>query len=485
MLVIGLLVGLVSLAAFPVWGGSAGLSNRLNKVLSQPVFEGAEISALVVLEESGQVLYERQPDRALIPASNVKILTSLAVLDGFGPAHQFETRVLSDAPPDANGGVATLYVKGGGDPAVNSEDWWRLAADLRNKGLRSVSGDLVLDDTALDDVRWHPKVRGRSSRAYHAPVGALTANYGSFAVTVTPGKRVGDPLGVTLDPQVDYLILSNKGATIAAKSRRTLVVDRTAGEGGESVQIRGALRIGDKPKTYYRSVLNPTLYAGAVLRMQLTAVGIEVAGKIRVEKVPAGRHELHVHKGRPLASIVRLFMKYSNNAIAETLVKNLGALESGSQGTWRDGTLAMRRRLIELGLNPKSFDLVDGSGLSYENRATPRAMVGALNLASRSFQIGPELISALPIGARDGTLEERVSDSIDRIRAKTGLLNQVTALSGFADATFAQGGSEPAGARRRVVFSIMVNGYKRTDKEAMGGVDDFVAALVASPPEDR
>jgi D-alanyl-D-alanine carboxypeptidase/D-alanyl-D-alanine-endopeptidase (penicillin-binding protein 4) len=456
---------------------ASALSGRLDRVLQLPGIRGAKVSALVVVEATGEVLYSREPDRPLIPASNVKILTALVSLDAFGPTHQIETRVLSDGPPDGAGKVGNLYLIGGGDPAVNSEDWWRLAADLRNAGLRRVAGDLVLDDTALDRVRWHPTVRGRSSRAYHAPVGALTANYGSFAVTVRPGKKVGDPVIVNIDPPVSYLTLSNLGTTIPAKRRRTLVVDRSAGSGFEQVEVRGSLRVGDEPKTYYRSVLNPTRYAGSVMQMQLQSLGVEIAGEIRVAKAPEDAFELHVHKGRPLAEIIRLFVKYSNNAIAETLVKNLGAMASGGVGTWQEGAPEMRRRLIALGLDPQSFQLVDGSGLSYENRVTARALVRALMLAGRSFRIGPEVISALPISARDGTLEKRAEGSIDRVRAKTGLLNQVTALSGFAEVPLGQVGNKGDVTLRRVVFSIMVNGYRHTDEAAMDAVDEFVSVL--------
>jgi D-alanyl-D-alanine carboxypeptidase/D-alanyl-D-alanine-endopeptidase (penicillin-binding protein 4) len=132
----------------------------------------------------------------------------------------------------------------------------------------------------------------------------------------------------------------------------------------------------------------------------------------------------------------------------------------------------MRRRLIGLGLDPESFELVDGSGLSYEDRASPRAFVTALQVARASFRFGPELLSALPIAARDGTLRKRTRDSVDRVRGKTGLLNQVTGLSGFAQLSAQEGSQEIA------IFSILVNGYRGTDEQAMAEVDRFAAELL-------
>jgi D-alanyl-D-alanine carboxypeptidase/D-alanyl-D-alanine-endopeptidase (penicillin-binding protein 4) len=117
--------------------------------------------------------------------------------------------------------------------------------------------------------------------------------------------------------------------------------------------------------------------------------------------------------------------------------------------------------------------LVDGSGLSTENRVSARTLVSALRLAESSFEVGPEFISALPVAATDGTLERRAEASVGRVRAKTGLLTGVTGLSGFANGA----GGE------RFVFSVLVNGYRGSDRGAMKAVDGFIAALVSAPPE--
>ena len=126
--------------------GDPGLVERLDATLTHPGLRGAQIAALVVDSDTGKVLYARDPDRALVPASNVKILTALAVLAALGPSHRFVTEVLADRVPDAEGVVDTLYVRGGGDPALPSEELWRLAADLRRAGLREVREALVVEE---------------------------------------------------------------------------------------------------------------------------------------------------------------------------------------------------------------------------------------------------------------------------------------------------------------------------------------------------
>jgi D-alanyl-D-alanine carboxypeptidase/D-alanyl-D-alanine-endopeptidase (penicillin-binding protein 4) len=437
------------------------LATRLTAALNHPGLRGAKVGALVVQADGGRVLFERGADQALVPASNLKILTALAALSTFGPTHRFTTRVYANALPDAKGAVDMLAVRGGGDPALTSEEWWRLAADLYRQGLRRVRGDLVLDDAYFDQERWNPAWDAVSARAFHAPVGALSANYGSFAVEVAP--RAGAAPRIGIDPPLSYFELVDRTKIGAGP----LTVERQSDGARDRVVVGGAPPAGS-PVTIFRSVSDPVRYAAAVLRMQLTALGIAVDGQDRIAPVPAGATELLAFAGKPLADILRLLMKYSNNNIAEILVKDLGAERSGPPGTWTNGIAAARQTLTGLGVPASGFQTVDGSGLSPSNRVTPRTLVGALRIARASFAFGPEFESALPIAARDGTLSARVAGAPDAIRAKTGLLNGAAALSGFARA---RDGSV-------VVFSLLVNDYARGDADAIAGIDGFAAALV-------
>jgi D-alanyl-D-alanine carboxypeptidase/D-alanyl-D-alanine-endopeptidase (penicillin-binding protein 4) len=468
---------LVLCALLAALAGPARASDRLAAALEAALgaraLRGAHLGVLVVDAADGRVLFARAPDRPLVPASNLKILTAVAVLDAFGPAHRFTTRVLADAPPDAAGAVERLYLRGGGDPALTSESFWRLAADLRLLGLAQVRGGIVVDDSAFDDERWHPSWGQVGSRAYHAPVGALTANYGAFTVEVTPGSRAGEALRVRLDPPVDYLRVVNRARTGARGSRATLAVERVAVGDVEEVRVSGELPAGGTSRRFYRSVADPGRYAGSVARLQLEANGVAVGPALARSTPPAGAVELLAFEGEPLGSIVRSFVKYSNNGIAETLLKALGAAHEGGRGGWASGARALTERLAAFGLDPGALRLVDGSGLSTRNRLTPRALVTALLRARASFAIGPEFVAALPIAARDGTLQKRADASGPRVRAKTGLLEGVTGLSGYAE--LADG--------REAVFSILVNGYRSADEEAMAAVDAFVAALVSRGAE--
>ncbi|MBW2493792.1 MAG: D-alanyl-D-alanine carboxypeptidase/D-alanyl-D-alanine-endopeptidase [Deltaproteobacteria bacterium] len=463
--------GIAAALALSLAGAAAAndLSSRLDAALRSRALRDASIGVLVVAQDDGRVLYERRADRALTPASNQKILTAIAALSVFGPAHRFVTQIYADAPPDAEGGVDVLAIRGGGDPSLTSEQYWRLAADLRLLGIRRVRNGLLLDASAFDGERWHPSWGQTSARAYHAPVAALSANYGAFSATVEPGAKPGDPVRVLLDPPVPHLQLHNRAKTGNSKSATSLAVDRMRSGGVEEVVVSGSVRAASAAKAYHRSVLDPVRYAGSVLRAQLEANGISVEGENRLGVVPESMLLLDEFEGKSLADAVQLFLKYSNNTMGEMLVKALGVRSSGI-GSWSAGIAAVRAELERLEIDVAGLSIVDGSGLSYQNRVTPRALVSALRVASASFDFGPEFVAALPIAAADGTLEKRTEGAADRVRAKTGLLTRVTSLSGYA----------MSADDRPLVFSVLVNGFGGSDEAAMAAVDRFASELTQS-----
>ena len=449
---------------------ASDLTERVGAALRHPALRHGAVGVLVVRADNGQTLFERLPDTMFVPASNLKILTAVAALASFGPTHRFTTRVYTDTGPDHAGTVGTLAVRGGGDPALTSEDWWRLAGAVRRQGVQRVRGDLLVDDSHFDRQRWNPAWGAISDGAYHAPVGALAANYSSFIVHMRAGIEPHQPLRISVEPRVPYLRLANHADTGARTDPRTLRVHRHVDTDIEEVRVSGALPVGSNPAVFHRSVANPVAYAGAVFRMQLAAHGIGVEGVIRSGVTPNDYRELLAFEGKPLSDIVRLFMKHSNNNIAECLVKAMGVETHGESGSWQNGLRAMREQLVSLGLDPRGFTLADGSGLARTNRVSPRTLVNALRIGRGSFQFGPEFSASLPIAGRDGTLAGRAPAAIDAVRAKTGLLHGAAGLSGYAAS---QDGVE-------LVFSILANDYRASGAEVMAAIDGVANALTNS-----
>jgi serine-type D-Ala-D-Ala carboxypeptidase/endopeptidase (penicillin-binding protein 4) len=446
------------------------LTARLDAALAARALRGARVGALVVSARDGREIYAREADRALVPASNQKILTSLAALSAFGPAHRFTTDVRADHGPDATGAVGTLYVIGGGDPDLTAERWWRLAADLRARGVARV-GDIVLDDGRFDRERWHPSWGAVSSRAYHAPVASLGASYGAFTAWLAPGAAPGDPVAVRIDPPIDYFEVVNRARTGPPRRGYRFQLERQETPQGERILVSGLLPAGARPAPVLRSVSDPVRFAGAVLRAQLGAVGIDVRGETRVGPAPPGAVPILAFAGSSVAEAVVPFLKWSVNVVGETLCKDLAILRGAPRGTFVAGAAAIRDELARLGVPLADTVIVDGSGLSYWNRTTPRALVGALRIAHDRFGVAPELGAGLPILGTDGTLRRRGAGARGLVRAKTGLLTRIVALSGYA--------LGPDGDQR--VFSLIVNGYRGDARSAMRALDGFAEALTAQP----
>lgn len=459
------LLALVTALHLPAASDAGELPARLERALAHPGCRAAQLGVLVVDAASGDEIFARNADTPLAPASNMKVLTAVAALAAFGPAHQFTTTVSSDVPIGADGSIGTLAVRGGGDPALTSEELWRMAADLARLGLRRVRDGLLLDDSYFDDQRWNEAWGAGSARAYHAPVAALTANYGSFAAQVVPPAKKAQRARVSLDPPAPFLALVD-GITVGGKT--DVIVDRSADGERDRIRVAGSVRPGGDSVVVQRSVSDPVRYAGSVLRMQLQALGIAVDGADRVGPVPPGFHELLAFRGKPLAQVIGLLMKWSNNNVAEMLVKNLGARASGAPGSWPSGLAAARAQLGALGVDLSGLRMLDGSGLAKDNRVTARSLVSALRAGRASFAFGAELEASLPIAGRDGTLRKRAPDATDRARAKTGLINGVATLSGYA---------RTAGGRD-VAFSLLNNGAAAGDAAAMAANDAFLEALV-------
>jgi D-alanyl-D-alanine carboxypeptidase/D-alanyl-D-alanine-endopeptidase (penicillin-binding protein 4) len=464
-----LLLAILTFAIAPpsARGQSDGVGAALEAAVSVPALRGVDLSVLVVERRTGTRVFARDASRPLIPASNQKLLTAAAVLQAFGVAYRFETRLVAAAPIDAEGGVEGLCLVGAGDPALTSEEWWRLAADLRRSGLQQVHGEICLDDSIFDDVRWHPNWRPVSARAYHAPISGLSANYGAFAVEIGPGRAAGEPARVALDPPLHHVAVRNR-ATTAAGGRARLLVRRRAGEAGESVEVSGQIASGHRPRVVYRSTARPTLYAGALFRAQLQANGIAAGQGVRVGAAAPEARELHVHRGKTMAEIVGLLLKYSNNQIAESLVKSLGVRQAGAPGSWETGLVSLRGELERRGLPLSGVQIADGSGLSRENRVSAELLVALLRAIDRDFSAAPEILAALPIAGVDGTLKDRAGAARGRVRAKTGRLDGVASVSGIASS---YGG-------REFIFSLIANGRAGNDAAVAKAIDDFLAALV-------
>ena len=469
---------LLAVLARPVTAADeATLSQALAAFLRAPALRGARVGVVVEDLATGQRLVEHAPNEDLVPASNQKLLISAASLERWGPAHRFETPILVEG--EIVDGVldGTLWIVGQGDPSWVSETVWKLAEEIRLQGVREIKGGIGVDPSRFDAQRFHPDWEPVSSRAYYAPVSALSANYSSFRIDVVPGEHVGAPVGLRLAPALSYFRGAADAVTLRGGGQLVLDIDVLPDGSGESVRVSGAVSADRPTSTYWRAVGLPERYAAALLRAQLEAQGVRVGPRVRIGPAPAGARELLRFAGESLALEVRLLDKFSNNYVAEQLTKILGAEQYGAPGNWDKGTRALTAYLEASGISDPALVIADGSGLSPRNRIAPATLTAVIRRAAKRFDSGPEFLSALPIGGREGTLEDRMQDGAVSIRAKTGHLRRVAALSGVVPG--------PDGTTR--VFSILVNGARGDAEGVDVAIDAFAERLgsaAADPPRD-
>jgi D-alanyl-D-alanine carboxypeptidase/D-alanyl-D-alanine-endopeptidase (penicillin-binding protein 4) len=459
--------------------GTAGADeDPVSALLLEKSLRGAQIGVAVSDLEAGSTLFESRADRSLIPASNQKLLIAAAALEHWGPTHRFETPVFIDGDLDEKGVLdGSLWIEGSGDPSLVSESLWKLAEEIRLAGIREIRGGIAVDSSYFDAQRFHPDWEPVSARAYHAPIGAFAVNYSSFRIEVRAAETLGRPAVVSIAPRTAYLHVDSRVRTEARSGPLKIGVDTLPSGLGDRVQVHGVVAPNGEGKTYWRAVTQPEGYAASMLRTQLQAQGIAVAGPTRSGRVPPSARELLRFQGESVAILVQRLSKFSNNFVAEQLTKLLGAAEAGPPGTWEKGAAAISRWVETSGLPYRDVTVRDGSGLSARNRVSARALVGLLARVSERFEWGPEFLAALPLGGLDGTLEDRLNGEPIPLRAKTGHLRRVSSLSGYVETLDG----------RRLAFAVLINGARGAALDVDAALDRFVTRLSQlriEPPTD-
>jgi D-alanyl-D-alanine carboxypeptidase/D-alanyl-D-alanine-endopeptidase (penicillin-binding protein 4) len=461
----------VSPAVRAAAGEREALRKAVDQLLAQPPLAGARVSVEVDALEDGQPVVSRNADDLLNPASNTKLITSAAALLRLGPEYRFTTDYLGERAIQ-RGRVGNLYVKGRGDPSVNTERVDALAADLWHRGLRSVR-DIVLDDSFFDREQFGPGWEQETSdKAWAAGVGALSLNHNTVAVYLTPADRAGSRARVEVEPDTrDYFIIENRVTTVRQNGRRKLRPHALIEGERTRIVVEGRIPKGAEPVVLFRRVGDPTFYYGQTLRLMLKKRGIRVSGRVKRGAAPESAVLLQSYESPSLAEIVRDMNKVSSNFIAEMLVKTLGAELKGSPGSWAKGLEVAEDLLGELGLPRGTYVLKNGSGLNDTNRFSARQMATLLGAMWKRFPVAAEFVASLGIAARDGTMRLRMegTDAAGRLRAKTGTLEHVTALSGYVQSL----GGE------RFVFSVLVNDWSGRSAPIISSIDRLGVMLAA------
>lgn len=446
--------------------GVADLANDLGSMIANRV-HGGNFGVMVLSLTRGDTLFSRNAGEMMQPASTMKLFSTAAALDRFGPEHRFSTDVLRDAAVGADGTLGgNIYLRADGDPSMSSRFWKdpnypmnTLAHSVAAAGVKHVKGDLVYDASAFDDQLipegWKTKYLGA---AYAARVSALSLNEGLVWVAVQPQ---GGHANVTLEPATSTLplkssvrVVGGRGGHIVARQQR-----------GDTIVVTGTVGASSGPLRYSLVVPDPALFTAGALRTALQSAGIVVDGTIRAGKTPASAQKVASFLSPPLSEIISEMNRESINIVAELLFRDAArASAPNGQASAEAGLANMRNFLTtKVGARPNAITVRDGSGLSTLDSLTPRTMIELLSYAHH----GPwssAFHGSLPVAGESELLRRRMrsTPAQGNLHAKTGTTDTVIGLGGYVTAKDGE----------ILAFSFIYNGHDRwnakSTMDAMG-----------------
>ncbi|MBE5394424.1 D-alanyl-D-alanine carboxypeptidase/D-alanyl-D-alanine-endopeptidase [Brevibacillus borstelensis] len=449
---------------------AANIEQAISELDKNPNSIGLHAGIAVYDLTDEKVLYGHNADRTYVPASNMKLFTTIAGLDKLGPDYQWKTEVYATGKV-SGGGVLNgdLILKGFGDPSLTVADLQAIAAALKEKGIKQVNGKLLVDESYFDPTRlgygwmWDDEVYG-----YSAQLSALAVHKNMLTITVEPGKKAGDTPVLTMEPATEYVQVVNQLQTVAGKDS-DISVQRPRGK--NTIIFSGTIGVEAAPYQEDVTMEDPALYVADIWKQRLTASGIKLHPQASVEKTTLSTGTpLYTHLSKPFSEILVELNKDSDNFYAEMLLKTLGATEKG-EGSAEAGSEVvadvLKRAGVEAGYVQK-----DGSGLSRFNWITANQMVKLLTFV-QDQEYRDALEKSLPIAGVDGTLKNRLkgTPAEKMVIAKTGSMGGVNSLSGYATA---KNGN-------KLAFSILINGIYKS--KYARDLQDKVAVLLASYPD--
>lgn len=439
----------------------SGHLERLRKVAD-------EIGIQVVRLPRGQVVWEYQPQIPLVLASLAKVLTSYAALEHLGASHTFRTGIWALQAP--RGGVISgnVWIRGEGDPYLLTEKAWLLALKLKALGVERISGGVLVDNSFFSPPVERLCIDGRCERPHNPVITPTAFNFNTLQFQVYPGAAAGSPVYVTWFPPGSYVAVENRAQTVASNGKLSVgLVSLGVKEGGrEAFRLTGTVPVGiQNPLEYRVNVADPEAFTAQSFRELLRQCGITVTGsEAGAGRVPSGAKLLTFHHSPPLGDLLFGLNRYSNNFMAEVLLRDLGATRSGdSSSSLTAGLQVLRESLLRLGLHPEEFQLDSGSGLSRTSRASARTFCKVLEAVYMDFTAAPEFVSSLAQNGHDGTLRRRLRTDALLVRGKTGTLSQVITFSGYV--------SDSHG--KVYAVTVLLNGVKN-NWEGRRALDAFV-----------
>ncbi|SFI58558.1 D-alanyl-D-alanine carboxypeptidase / D-alanyl-D-alanine-endopeptidase (penicillin-binding protein 4) [Nitrosomonas sp. Nm34] len=434
------LLAITILCALPAW--SADMPQAVRQALKQARIPEAAVGIYVKEVSSQQPVIAVNSGTALNPASVMKLVTTYAGLELLGPAYSWRTEIYALGKIEDGVLRGDLALKGYGDPHLNLENFWLLVRQIRQAGIKEITGDLLLDNSYYNVTVGDPGAfDGDRYKTYNIFPEALLVNYRTSALHLMPQvenntvRVVADPASELLDLQ-NNLKLTRGNCGDWSNQLRVEVRERQNGNGRTTVILNGNYAMQCGHNTYYLSLHENPDYIHDLFKKLWLQQGGSFSGAVRNSVVPKGIVPLRVYHSPPLAQIIRGINKFSNNVAARQLYLALGDTTIPPNGhtsvSLAQSDQIIRRWLLTKRLSSPELILENGSGLSRTERISASQM-GELLVAAFHSPVMPEFISSLPIAGVDGTMKSRFKGTLvaGRAHMKTGTLNEVATIAGY------------------------------------------------------
>ncbi|MBF0275962.1 MAG: D-alanyl-D-alanine carboxypeptidase/D-alanyl-D-alanine-endopeptidase, partial [Nitrospinae bacterium] len=375
--------------------------------------------------------------------------TTIAAIKLLGMDYRFNTSFYYDGEIKAGTLNGNIYIKGGGDPTIYLETMYTIAKKIKKYGINNINGNIYGDESFFDTdyypIGWN---KAEDGEPYLALISALSFNFNAIDFSVVPTEK--NKVTVSTDPPIPTIKIINQ--IKASPTEKTwITIKHSFTNNKDTYLLEGTYNTKHKPRTYYFTVKAPSTFFLNSLKGYLKSVGVYLHGALEMKKVPDNASLLFEHKSKELSQILRDMNKYSSNFIANQLVKTIAATTLKKPGTFKEGADLIFDYFAKNKFKTEGIKIIDGSGLSYDNRMTTQFIAELLEFAYNDLRIYPEIVYSLSIMGVDGSVKkwDLRDEHYGRVRVKTGTLAKAVSLSGY---TQLKDGKE-------VVFAMIFNNF--------------------------
>lgn len=428
--------------------------------------KGSDVSILVqTVEKKPTTLLAYQNTHFKQPASVQKLVTALAAQLELGPNFRFITRMQTTGKISNKQLKGDLIIQMSGDPTFTRKQLAEMISVLKHKGINQISGNIIIDSSIF---MGHDKASGWSwnnlTSCYNTAPSAIIIDGNCFYAGVLPGKKIGEKATTSVSSNYPVTLTSNV-LTISNKS--TALDDKycefnITSADKNNYHLSGCIKHSTQ-KSYFKFAVTDSFdYFSKILKAELAQQKIKFTGKIIETKEPITKSlaPLAVNQSAPLSSLMTTMLKKSNNLIADTLYRTIGAHYYNVSGSWKNSEDAIKAILLKkANINLENAVIMDGSGLSRQNLIDTNKVMQILQyIAANDSTL--KMVEKLPQSGVDGTLQYRQSflsdDLKSQVYAKTGYLDGIYNLAGFI--------KQKDG--KYIAFVQFVSGYNYTNRSS-------------------